>query len=326
MTPDFKIIAAGVNITPQIADRLLSLSVSDEAGLKSDQVSIELDDRDNAIELPAPGALLAVFMGYKESGLIPMGVFTADEVKAKGPPDTLTITGKAANLGGSIQEQKTRAWDDVTIEQIVAKIAGEHKLTPMVAKKLAQIHFDHLDQTDESDVAFLNRLAKDHDALATVKGQTMLFIERGEGKTASGLKMLPVPITRTGKIRWSMTLITRGKFGSVEATWHNQETGQKEKVTAGEEKPVKKLRHVYGDKAEAQRAAEAKLKEAKRSGTSLSLSMPGNPLIAAEGQVLAIGFRDGVAGLWSIKTAKHEINGSGFRTSITAEPPNSETK
>ncbi len=79
MTPDFKVIAAGINITPQIRDRLLSLTVNDEAGLRSDQVEITLDDRDNAIELPSPGAPLAVFMGYKETFLVPMGVYTVDD-------------------------------------------------------------------------------------------------------------------------------------------------------------------------------------------------------------------------------------------------------
>lgn len=86
--------------------------MSDEAGFKSDQVVITLDDRDNAIELPLPGAPLAVFFGYKETFLVPMGIYTADEVVTKGPPDIVTIRGQAANLGGSIKEQKTRNCDE----------------------------------------------------------------------------------------------------------------------------------------------------------------------------------------------------------------------
>lgn len=85
MTPDFKIIAAGVNITPQIKDRLLSLTITDEAGIKADTVEITLDDRDGLIELPAPGAPLLVFLGYRETGLIPMGLFTSDEVTVTSP-------------------------------------------------------------------------------------------------------------------------------------------------------------------------------------------------------------------------------------------------
>ena len=56
MTPDFKIMAAGANITPQIKDRLISLRISDEAGTKSDMLEVTLDDRDGRVEIPLPGA------------------------------------------------------------------------------------------------------------------------------------------------------------------------------------------------------------------------------------------------------------------------------
>jgi Bacteriophage probable baseplate hub protein len=323
VTPAFKIVAAGINITPQIKDRLLGLTVKDEAGFKSDTVEIILDDRDNAIELPLPGAPIAVFMGYEETFLVPVGVFTADEVLAKGPPDTVTIRGKAANLGGSMQEQKTRAWDEQTIADIVATVAGEHGLEPKVAERYAGFYYDHLDQTDESDINFLTRIAQDHDAIATVKGEALLFIGRGEGLTASGVAMLPVPITKSGKLKWSMALAARGDFRSVEAYWHDQESGTRRTVTVGDGAPVRKLRHVYATEVEAESAAQAKLDEAQRGKDTLKVDMPGNALIAAEGQILALGFRIGVSGLWSITSARHQINGRGFTTSIQTEKPKS---
>jgi phage protein D len=260
-------------------------------------------------------------MGYKETFLAPMGVFTADEVVAKGPPDRVTIRGKAVNLGGSIKEQKTRNWDDKTIEDIVGTIAGEHGLEPKVAEALKPFLYEHLDQTDESDINFLTRIAKDHDAIATVKGEALLFIGKGEGKTASGLQMIPRPITKSGELRWSMTLASRGNFKTVEAHWHNEESGQKETVTAGEGSPVKRLRHVHSTKAEAEKAAKAKLDEFKRGDDTLSITMPGDPTVAAEGQIIALGFRIGVSGLWSVTSARHEISGGGFTTSIKTEKP-----
>lgn len=280
MTPDFKVIAAGVNITSQIEDRLLSLVVSDEAGFKSDTVEITLDDRDNAIELPLPGVPLIVFMGYKETFLAPMGVYTADEVVAKGPPDRITIRGKAVNLGGSIKEQKTRNWDDKTIEDIVGTIAAEHEMEPKVAEALKAFNYEHLDQTDESDINFLTRIGKDHDAIATVKGGALLFVGKGEGKTASGIPMIPRPITKSGELSWSMTLATRGNFKSVEAHWHDEATGKRETVIAGKGSPVKRLRHTYSTKTEAEGAAKAKLDELKRGDDTLSITMPGDPLVA----------------------------------------------
>lgn len=121
-----------------------------------------------------------------------------------------------------------------------------------------------------------------------------------------------------------MTQASREAFKSVEASWHSEDTGQKEKVSEGEGSPVKKLRHSFATEEEARRACKAKLDEIKRGNDTLNITMPGNPAIAAEGQILAIGFRPGVSGLWSITRARHDINGSGFTTSIETEKPKAE--
>ena len=118
-----------------------------------------------------------------------------------------------------------------------------------------------------------------------------------------------------------MTLASRGNFQSVEAYWHDEETGNRQTVTVGEGSPVRKLRHVHATEEEAETAAQARLDEAERGTDTLKVTMPGNPLIAAEGQILAIGFRIGVSGTWSITSTKHEINGRGFTTQIMTEKP-----
>ena len=52
MTPAFRIIADHKDITVVIRDRLISLSVSDRAGLRTDTVEICLDDNNSKVELP----------------------------------------------------------------------------------------------------------------------------------------------------------------------------------------------------------------------------------------------------------------------------------
>jgi hypothetical protein len=321
MTPDFKVLAAGFDITGQIKDRLLSISVSDEAGTKSDAVEIVLDDRDSALELPMPGAPLIVAMGYRETFMMPMGVFTSDEISLSGWPRTMTLRGKAANLGGEIKSQKSRSWDDKTIDDIVSTIAGEHGLQPKVAEPLKAIKYKHLDQTDESDIHFLNRIGKDHDAMATVKGGALLFMARGRGLTVSGLAMLPRPITRASVLSYGAELVNRANWKCVEATWHDLKAGQRKTVKAGSGAPVKRLRHVYPNEDEAKKAAEAALGEATRGTTSLNLTLIGDPTISAEGRILVTGIRLGVDGLWSVKSARHAITDSGFTTTIQAELP-----
>ncbi len=321
MTPDFKIIAAGVNITPQIRDRLLGLTITDEAGVKADTVEIVLDDRDGLIELPAPGAPLLVFLGYSETGLIPMGLFTSDEVTVSSPPATLTIRAKAADLGGNIKGQKSRSWDKVTIGEIVSKIAGENGLSPKVAEQFQAVLIEHIDQTDESDISFLDRIGRDYDALVSVKGGALLLMGKGAGRTVSGLPIPPRPLLESDTGTWTLTLTTREAYRSVVAVWQDTDTAKQQEVVAGEGDPVYRLRHIHNTADEARRAASAKLGEISRGNDTFEAAFAGDPLVAAEGRILAAGFRAGVNGLWSVQSVTHTLDGSGFSTSISAERP-----
>ena len=58
MRPDFKIVANGTDITRLIADRLISLQVTDERGDKSDTAVIEIDNRARLVAVPPTGATL----------------------------------------------------------------------------------------------------------------------------------------------------------------------------------------------------------------------------------------------------------------------------
>ena len=321
MTPDFKIIAAGVDISAKIQQRLLELQVKDEAGLKSDAVDIKLDDRDSALALPATGTSLEIHMGYKETGLVAMGLYTADEITLSGPPQIMTIRAKAADLGGSIKNQKSREWSEITICDLVETIAAEHGLTPKIAKTLGDFIYKGVTQTDESDISFLNRLSKHHDALVSVKNGALLFISKGMGVNASGKALSVTNIHERQVTSWQVTLAARDAAKSVTAKWHNKETGKTEVFTDGEGSPAKTLRHTFGTKEEAERAAKAALSKQKRAGDKLSVTIAGDSTISAEGQVNLIGFRKGVSGRWSVRSVQHTLNDGGFQTKIEAEIP-----
>ena len=53
MTPTFRIVADGADITALINDRLLSLRTSDKLGMESDDFELRIDDRDSAVSLPS---------------------------------------------------------------------------------------------------------------------------------------------------------------------------------------------------------------------------------------------------------------------------------
>ena len=325
MTPKFKILADSVDITELIADRLKRLVVTDEAGHNSDAVEIELDNRDGAIAIPRTGAELEVFMGYAETGLTRMGLFTAGDITLSGPPDTLSIQGHAANMRISLKAPKTKSWDQKTISEIVSTIAADHGLTPVVGTALGGIALQHIDQTEESDLHFLTRLAADHDAVAKPVESRLLFVPRGEAKSASGKKLPSVALKRTDLDRWDMTAASRGKYKSVKAYWHSLDDAERMTVKVGSDKPCFCLGGSSATPAEARGKAQAKFNELQRGTATLSLTTGGNPTIAAE-CALSVSGVPGLEGAWVVQRVEHTHDDNGYICQIECETPTGQSK
>ena len=62
MQPNFRIIANKSDITKTVNGRLLSLEITDEIGIVSDSLTMQLDDRDGALAVPPRGAELVVYL------------------------------------------------------------------------------------------------------------------------------------------------------------------------------------------------------------------------------------------------------------------------
>ncbi len=322
MTPVFRILADNRDISDLLRDRLLALNISDRAGVESDTVEIHLDDRDARIALPPKEAKLEVSLGYEEEGLVGMGVYTVDEIELEGPPDTLIIRAKGADMLGGLKEQKTRSWDDVALGDLVATVAAEHGLKARVGERLRTVRVSHLDQTGESDLHFLTRLAKDYGAIAKPAGAFLLFVPRGEGKSAAGKPVPHVTLRREDTRDHRVTLADRGKYGGVVANWCDTDAGTRTPVQVGWGKPLYTLRHDYPDADAAKAAARAEFEALNQGLATASLTLsPGNPMLSAEGRLTLKGFRSGVDREWIATRVDHELSDSGYTTRVEAETP-----
>ncbi len=325
--PFFRVTVDGNDISGILAPRLVSLSITDGAGVQSDTVQITLSDTQifGKLEEPSAGAEIKVWLGFPMQ-LAYMGMFIADTVEVAGPPDAMTITGQASVNGETtsgktaLTDQKKRSWPEgTTIAQLVEKIAGEHGLEPMVSESLRAEKLPHIDQIDESDINLLSRVARDFDAIAKPGNGRLIMTRRGESVTASGQPMPVVQLHKKGVTEWRYTNSLREKVGQVIATTQDLKGGKPLEVTAGDGTPILRLKRRYPDKDTAQRSADAELKRAGRAGRTLSITMPGNPDAVAEARLQASGFRSYIDGEWLISRAVHSLDSGGYRTAITAE-------
>lgn len=344
--PAWQILVDGMDITQTINRRLISLTMTDSRGFEADTIELELDDSDGKLTLPRRGATMSLSLGWEGERLIPKGKFTIDELEHAGAPDTLTIRGKSVDLRDAMQAKREKSYHQQTLGAMVESIAARHELGCVVSDSMAGQFFSHIDQ-HESDCAFLTRLAKQVDGIATVKSGKVVFFKAGEAKTASGKPLSAVTITRSSGDGHRFAVADRDAYTGVIAYWHDQKKATKQSIKVkrrkkkatttasadtmasdttvnkqesellvGSRDNVKTLRHTYANQKNAERAARAEWERLQRGVAQFSITLArGRPELFPELPVKVSGFKPQIDGAnWLISRVVHQLDGSGGYT------------
>ena len=316
----YKIVADGKNITEMVADRLLQASITDQAGVKSDRLTLVIDDRDERLEIPKTGAKIEVSLGYVGRALVRMGSYTVSDVEVEGPARQMTIYANAVDMTKGIRSPKERSWPNITLGNLTRTIAGDNGLTPAIAPELAAISLGHVDQT-ESDMQLLQRICAEHSATCKVADGRLVVATRAGGKAASGAKLPEATITADSCATWSATITDRNKYKAVKAYYQDVGKARRTSVRAGSGTPELTLKNSYASKDEAKRAADSKLKSLSTgSGTVRVSGMIGDPEMSAERIATLSGFRRGVDGAgWIVNSVSHTFSGDGYVCDVELE-------
>jgi phage protein D len=324
--PDWTVTLDGKDLTGKMRPRLVSLSISERRDEDADQLDITLDDSDGLLDLPSPGAVLAVAIGWKqgidvEPGLVSKGTFKVDEIEHSGPPDQVTLKARSADFAAALRDRREQHWADTSLGTVLREIAMRNGLTARVAADLAGVSITSLTQSRESDIAFLRRLGADYDAVATIKAGCLIFARKGAGTTASGADLPKLAITRKNGDRHRWARQTRTDYKGVTASWHDKGAAKRKTVTSGEKNGSKHLRKVYANEAEAKRAAEAERARLKRMPATLDLTLAfGRASASPEQRATVTGFKAAIdAQEWLVSEVDHRIDQKGFITTIKLE-------
>ena len=324
MTPAYRIRVGDSDVTQRLRERGADLRLTSTADRTSDNVEIAVADAGGVLALPATGREFRVSIGYAEDDdLAPMGVYFHGSTDIELVPRRLTIRATAADLrrNSALKAPRTRAWDDVTLGEVVDTIAAEHGYNGRCAPSLATQPIAHIDQTAESDLHLLRRLAQHYDATTKATGGYMLFMPRGSERSAGTAEVLPtVEIGPAGVIRGRVSRQDRSQYGAVRASYHDIEAGALLHVQAGTGTPVFEIQAPRPDRPQAEAAAAAQLTRLNRQSATLSLTVPGDPALVAESRVVLSGWGEGVDGTWSVSRAVHSLTKQGDYTSeVSAE-------
>ena len=299
-------------------ERLLAWEHIDAAGFVSDQLKLTLDI-EGLEGLPELGGKIGLRVGYLESGLVDMGVFKITQRKPSLFPMRLVLVATAAPFDEhEFKQRRTASHGPTTLGALFRQLTSRYGFSPRVAPELDGEQIAHIDQTNESDMAFLTRLAKRFDAVAKPVDELYVLGRKGQISSLSG-KALPdvrLSVTRDNHpgdhafISATLTETSRAKYKGVQTSWWDAAGGKKQVVELGIA-PFKVVAQRYPSEDEARSAAQGEMRRVSREVLQIDVVCPGNPSLAAEGLLLLDESWPGfMQGRWSIKT----VTASGKRT------------
>ncbi|MFU2327490.1 phage late control D family protein [Pseudomonas sp. NFX98] len=307
-TPVIQIYGANEALINQ---RLISWEHIDAAGIESDQLTLTLD-LEGLDGLPSLGGKIGLCVGYAESGLVDKGQFMVTRRTPTLFPLRMTLVATAAPFTPAdetgFQQRRSASHGPTTLGALFRELASRHGFSPRVAPQLSLTKIDHIDQSNETDMGFLTRLACKYDAIAKPVGDLYVLALPGQVKSLSGKVLPEVKLSVTTNNRpgdhafISATLddTARAKSQGSTTNWWDAAAGLLQVVKTGSA-PFKVVRQLCQSAQDAKAVGEAEVRKSLREKLKVKISCPGNPVLSAEGLLLLdTTWPDFMRGYWSI--------------------------
>ncbi len=187
---------------------------------------------------------------------------------------SIEIEAISADFTKDFKTKKNRTFLNKTYADIIKQLAHENSYDFKIdfARSGEVVT---LEQHDQSDVAFLDKTAKDLNLSFSVKNNTLIFYDRDKNSDRVTYKY---DVNNAISFNWEEKETT--KYGSCEVTWHNTKSGADEVVRVGQGAPTLKLVSMQDSEDEAFKLANSKLQNQKNGEKSANLKILGEPFFA----------------------------------------------
>jgi hypothetical protein len=288
--------------------------------------------RSELLELLTFGAPIEIAVGYGDTARLPKlitGIITqiTTSFSPGGSPE-LSISGYDNSfpmMGG----KNTHAWTKKRDSEAVQEIAGFHNLDADVASTKEQ--HDQIEQNQESDFEFINKLAKRNGCEVYVTDRTLHFgppQNQGDGvvtiEWGKGLLSFKPDGNLAGQVSgvevhgWN----PKTKEEIVGRANHGQEPGRDaRRESAGDElsqvlrkRPVLRVRQPVFSEAEANSRAQALLKEQAEQFLTGEGETIGLPDVRPDRNVTLLGLGKKFSKTYYVDQTTHQFGTDGYRT------------
>lgn len=313
MQYEWQIEIDGKPLSDEVRRLVQSISIRDEIEQRADSCSVTFADPENVMKKPRRGGELKIYLGVAGEKPKLMGRYI---IKSLARDEKLVrVSAKGFDPLKGIRNSASAYYSSKSVAEIVREVCGRNKVAVKVSSDFDSVKVDEA-QKDESDLNFLQRLARDNHAVIKVQGSEVLFITRSKGRSPSGrdLPVIELDLKGAGAF-YSYSEDDNEEIREVRAKYFDKKTGDKGDTKVGGGSPSRELPDLYPSRAAAEIAAKARLASGREENEKLTLSFPLDPRVLAERQVNIKNLSAWVDGRWIVTSASHEI-GKSFKTSL----------
>ncbi|MBU3887203.1 phage late control D family protein [Methylosinus sp. KRF6] len=328
---NYTIIVDGNAVTNNFAPFLISLSISLSDGGESDSLSIELDDAHGSLRLPREGADISVTLAWSSGGKAISFDGKVDEIESHGSRSagiTLSITARSVDFKGLPKQKLLAHRDDATFGEVATSWAKKAGLEAKVDSALANIRRSYWLISNESFLAWGERMARELGATFKVFGAKAVFVSRNSGSSTSGKALSGVTATYgENLIDWSLSPVrNRPRYSQSVVGYYDPKKAKHltKKVAIGDNGAQVDLidRRRAADSNIAQQRASSNSEEAKRDKGGGSVTIDGEPAAQPQTLLTLSGARPGIDGVYRITGVTHTYSRhGGWTTACQVEQP-----
>lgn len=307
--PAFILESNGNDVTAAIQKNLISLSFHDEVNEKADELNIKV-----AGEFARPAYLdeLKLYLGYDDQYTY-MGSFLV-QTTTRDKKHVLSISATGVNFTNTLKEKRDLTYEKISVKDICKQVAARSGIK--LKSDFDEVYVVSQAQSNESDLHFLNRLAKEYNAIFNIKNDTLIFTQKiKDEKKNDDLPGYTINANNCGS--YSIKHSNKTLYKSCKSTWHDTKENKTQSITVGSGEPVLMNKGNFKNAAEAKAKAAAKLQRANQGLVSGSLSIEGAAIFAGGKLNLVNTLEDD--GEYQIKTVEHTFDQNGWMININFE-------
>ena len=227
----YSITIDGKDVSSNFDPVLISMTIDDSEGGKSDTLEIKLDDSEGQIAFPRVGAAIEARLWRTDDMQAVTFRGKTDEPKsegARGGGMVMTITAKSADMAGEGKHKKHAHKDKSKFKDVATEWGKTAGFAVMADDDVGGVERDYWSMSNESFFGWGQRMAEELGATFKVSGTQAVFVGSNSGANTKGTALPTVAATYGDNIiNWDMTPVqSRASYESSKVRWYDQKAAK----------------------------------------------------------------------------------------------------